>query len=222
MALQRLVVDAGLNRGTSSSTTASTVGLDELFRSQMQMYQSYWRDDPEFDVTNTLRAVPQLPCPDVDSKVMWRLAKYAIENNFGWPVPPPLPAPLDVAERLNHAVLDRHDRNGRSGMIEIRVGFDISGPGGGQWTLLMHGSEIVELADGIADNTIPIVYMTSTTFARIADADMSSQQALRVGGLVMCPAGVPQETVLNAVNSAAGNPNLKPPWRPTHHGAVAG
>ena len=37
--------------------------FEEVFRTQMKTYQSYWRDDPEFDATNTQRAAPHRTCP---------------------------------------------------------------------------------------------------------------------------------------------------------------
>ena len=55
------------------------------FREQMKVYQSYWSDDPEFDSTATERACPHLPCPEITREVMARLARFAIEVNFGWP-----------------------------------------------------------------------------------------------------------------------------------------
>jgi nucleoside-diphosphate-sugar epimerase len=53
------------------------------FRAQMEIYQSYWRDDPEFDDTNTAAAAPHLPCAELDDAMLMRMAKFAIETNFG-------------------------------------------------------------------------------------------------------------------------------------------
>ena len=55
----------------------------KTFREQLAIYGAYWRDDPCFDMTNTLRAAPHLPCPDLDREMMSQLARYAIEANFG-------------------------------------------------------------------------------------------------------------------------------------------
>ncbi|HTN75998.1 MAG TPA: SDR family oxidoreductase, partial [Pirellulaceae bacterium] len=41
----------------------SIASLAQMFRSQMTVYQAYWRDDPEFDRTNIEARLPELPCP---------------------------------------------------------------------------------------------------------------------------------------------------------------
>ncbi|MCA9055173.1 MAG: SDR family oxidoreductase [Planctomycetaceae bacterium] len=57
---------------------------EDLFHQHMEVYQSYWRDDPEFDCSNTRRALPDLPCPHVDRSMLLRLSKVAIANRFSW------------------------------------------------------------------------------------------------------------------------------------------
>ncbi|MFV0446281.1 MAG: SDR family oxidoreductase [Planctomycetaceae bacterium] len=61
---------------------------EDLFFQHMEVYQSYWRDDPEFDCSNTRRALPDLPCPHVDRSMLLRLSKAAIANRFSWKDPP--------------------------------------------------------------------------------------------------------------------------------------
>jgi thioester reductase-like protein len=55
----------------------------KTFRDQLRIYGSYWRDDPQFDMTNTLRAAPHLACPKLDREMMSQLARFAIDANFG-------------------------------------------------------------------------------------------------------------------------------------------
>ncbi len=55
----------------------------KTFRDQLGIYGAYWRDDPQFDMTNTLRAAPHLPCPKLDREMMTQLARFAIDANFG-------------------------------------------------------------------------------------------------------------------------------------------
>ena len=54
----------------------------------MEVYKSYWRDDPDFDCANTRRALPDLQCPHVDRTMLLRLSKAAIANRFSWKDPP--------------------------------------------------------------------------------------------------------------------------------------
>jgi thioester reductase-like protein len=57
---------------------------EELFHQQMAVYQSYWRDDPTFDSSNTQRALPDYRCPHVDRPMLARLSQVAIESRFRW------------------------------------------------------------------------------------------------------------------------------------------
>ena len=58
--------------------------IEKLFYEQMQVYSSYWRDDPEFDTGNTREVLPELPPPTVDHDMLVRLSEAAIEMGFRW------------------------------------------------------------------------------------------------------------------------------------------
>jgi thioester reductase-like protein len=58
--------------------------IEQLFYEHIKVYNSYWRDDPTFDTTNTTEAAPHLPCPVVDQDLLLRLAHAAIELDFRW------------------------------------------------------------------------------------------------------------------------------------------
>ncbi len=73
---------AGGGRPASAFDPAA---LAQLFGDQMQVYRSYWRDDPEFDVAATSRAAPDLPAPALDEATIRRLCRFAIETGFRWP-----------------------------------------------------------------------------------------------------------------------------------------
>lgn len=57
---------------------------ERLFYDHIRVYNSYWRDDPVFDSTNTQTAAPHLPCPHIDRELLTRLSKVAIDMNFSW------------------------------------------------------------------------------------------------------------------------------------------
>ena len=52
-------------------------------RSQLEVYQSYFRNDPTFDITNTRAFAGHIPCPTLDMPSLLRMAKVAIETDFG-------------------------------------------------------------------------------------------------------------------------------------------
>ena len=58
--------------------------LERLFYEQMQVYDSYWRDDPAFDTVNAQAALPGLPCPEIDHELLVRLSRAAIDMGFRW------------------------------------------------------------------------------------------------------------------------------------------
>lgn len=58
--------------------------VEELFYENMQVYNSYWRNDPTFDMSNTKAAAPHLPCPVIDEDRLIMMAKAAIDMDFRW------------------------------------------------------------------------------------------------------------------------------------------
>ena len=70
--------------GAHAGNGSSRPEVEEIFFKQMEVYHSYWKDDPEFDASNTLAAVPGLPCPHVDREMLIRLSRAAIERRFNW------------------------------------------------------------------------------------------------------------------------------------------
>ncbi len=57
----------------------------EMFRDQMQAYESYFQNDADFDTTNSRAVSSSFACPGVDYELLSRLADWAIAAKFGWP-----------------------------------------------------------------------------------------------------------------------------------------
>jgi thioester reductase-like protein len=55
----------------------------ESLRSQLDIYRTYLRNDPVFDRTNLDALAGHLPCPPLDMPALMRMAKFAIEHDFG-------------------------------------------------------------------------------------------------------------------------------------------
>jgi thioester reductase-like protein len=55
----------------------------DTMREQLDIYRSYLRNDPTFDRTNTLALAGHMPCPDLDMPTLMRMARFAIEHDFG-------------------------------------------------------------------------------------------------------------------------------------------
>jgi hypothetical protein len=65
--------------------------FNEMLGAELDIYRGYLRNDPLFDRTNTDAVMPHLPCPELDEPRLMRMARFAIEHNFG-SVPPQPPA----------------------------------------------------------------------------------------------------------------------------------
>jgi thioester reductase-like protein len=62
-------------------------------RTQLDIYRSYLRNDPTFDRRHTAAITAQIPCPVLDEPTLMRMAKFAIDNDFGRRPAPRPPAP---------------------------------------------------------------------------------------------------------------------------------
>jgi len=166
------------------------------FRDQMGIYQSYWSDDPEFDSSRTQRALPDLPCPVIDTQVMDRLARYAITANFGWPREAQAIAPQDIHERLRgwleQSATEMAEEESTSPVRQINL--RVSGPGGGAWLLSVAAGRLCRVEAGFSHAANATCYVTAATMAALLDGNIGLDAALQDGRFVMVGTGVhPQE-----------------------------
>jgi nucleoside-diphosphate-sugar epimerase len=56
---------------------------EKMFYTYVARYQPYWVEEPRFDCTNTLAAVPDLACPPIDVECLKRLLDFAVRDNWG-------------------------------------------------------------------------------------------------------------------------------------------
>lgn len=161
-----------------------TFNQDEFvsyFRNQMKIYESYWKDDPQFDLTNTRRAAPHLPCPEVNCEMLVRLCKFAIESNFGWPRPAPVQLKCDVTGRLGKLLQE----SARPSQQAARVGLQVNGPGGGQWEIFLDQDRPVGFRHGLSADCHELIYLNSNTFDRLTERRVSVQDCLHQGQITV-------------------------------------
>jgi len=65
---------------------------------QLDIYKSYLRNDPTFDRAHTAAIAGHLPCPPLDMPTLMKMAKFAIDHDFG------RTSPLATASHQTHAV----------------------------------------------------------------------------------------------------------------------
>ncbi len=152
----------------------------EAFRTELELYRSYWRDDPDFDQTNVTRAAPHLPCPEVNREMLMRSAKYAIGTNFGRPRPRPVKPSFDVHQHLEGLIAAR-EKLAKTSANGTRVGLQVNGPGGGQWELMLADDRPIAAERGLSPKSTAIFHLNSETFQRLALRRLAVRQAVKTG-----------------------------------------
>jgi len=174
--------------------------FEQEFHSQMEIYRNYWRDDPEFDQTNTANVAPHLPCPELDAKTLTNLARYAITTNFGRPRPRPIRPKFLVQKHL--APLLSAGRN--FSREEKRLGLQVDGPGGGQWELLLKNDQPVAAKHGLTARSTAVFSLDSETFKRLSKQQLLVRKAVENGSVLIQGNGMPRiqlEAVLESTVS---------------------
>ncbi len=176
----------------------------ELFRAQAGVYRAYWRDDPQFDRTNTVAATSHLPCPTVDYEMLLRMARFAIRTNFGRHARTPMPDKGDVRNHIQRLrAVQKAPAPEDSPLTPL--GLEVNGHGGGQWKLLTRDGHIWAIEDGISDQCGAVFHLTSDTFRRLATREMSVPQAVRGGQVVISGNGM-RPCVLEAMLQSVVTP----------------
>ncbi|MGH7129234.1 MAG: hypothetical protein ACREIV_11750, partial [Planctomycetaceae bacterium] len=194
--------------------------FERFFLDGMSTYRSYWRDDPEFDSTNTQRACPHLPCPEMDAAMIARMCRYAIESNFGWPIKPIAAPEFDLHEHFRAmtplGVSPDHETarpsspslNGRS----LYLGLQVNGRGGGQWEIGVENGRIATVRQGLSERCTATYYLNATTFERIARQESTAARAVDSGRVLIEGNGVPVDQLARILQSMAAA--VPPPHAP--------
>jgi nucleoside-diphosphate-sugar epimerase len=160
---------------------AERESTERIFREQMTTYDSHWRDDPIFDYANTQRAAPHLPCPIADREMLLRTSRYAVNGNFGWPKPQPVTLSFDAAARLARLTQRAQSANASGN----RVALQVTGPGGGAWSVALDGTAPAAAEAGIAPDCIATYHLNSQTLSALMDKQITVDQAVYAGAVVI-------------------------------------
>ncbi len=147
-----------------SLNAGSEKNLIETFLSQMNVYRAYWRNDPEFDMSNTYSAAGHIACPEMNEERMRLLMRYAVKSNFGWPHPKPL-----IPDHDSGLLLSRLDKKHDSPLkrdVKQLFGLRIVGSGGGDWTITSNENRDHEMEStpGLPCFPTPTARLNATLF----------------------------------------------------------
>lgn len=139
--------------------------FEKKFFETLSIYQSYDRTDPEFDLTNLKEHAGHLPCPELDESVLRRYMEYGENDRWGKSkertATPEVPLWIDD---YIGAIAKKADRFFWLNLIDEEtaplvlngdckwIGVQVSGPGGGQWTLHFDSNECIGLERGLKSN----------------------------------------------------------------------
>lgn len=179
---KRVIEDAIRRRLTERPSARKNAELNltasqSVFREQMGVYRSYWRNDPVFDYRNTAQAAPHLPCPHVDYEMLMRMSMFALESGFGWPLPTPMIPPCDVERQLECVASSAE----KGATHADRVGLQVSGRGGGQWTLSLRNGAEVRAIPGLPTDAATMIYLNSDATQRLVARTLTVDQAIERG-----------------------------------------
>jgi thioester reductase-like protein len=161
---------------------AEREATERVFREQMTTYDSHWRDDPVFDCTNTVEAAGHLPCPIADREMLVRTSRFAVQGNFGWPRPQPVQLQFDTAARLRPLV-EAGDQLAQA--TGERVGLQVTGQGGGQWSLVLAGEAPVAAHVGLGTDRSLTYHLNSRVFSALTQKQLTVPQAVYSGSVVI-------------------------------------
>ena len=158
--------------------------FESSFQQQMTTYQAYWGHDPVFDSTQTIAALPDVPCPEIDEQTLLGMAQFAIKTNFGKPKPRSIKPEFDVAGHLEDLLQRRQTVTQRS-RDEHWLGLQVDGPGGGQWKLLLERGRPIAAERGLSPKCSATFLLDSSTFRQLALRQLPVAHALATGRLVI-------------------------------------
>ncbi len=178
------------------------------------VYQSYWRDDPVFDMRNTLEVIPDKRPPKLNDAHLLKLCEYAIHNNFAWK---PFRQKLQQTTARdfflqweNQSAIQTSNgshigndsplaaTNGANGTtLEVVV----TGPGGGCWTICDNG--IKTHCQPGKQGQSAMVRLNSKSFHELTAGTITLEDSIAAGQLFYTGGPKEIEILRNALSQSA-------------------
>ena len=174
----------------------------DSFREQIEIYHSYWRDDPRFDDSQRVAAVP-FACPEMDASLLMRLARYAIQSNFGRAQQHKVRLDFDIHRHLQ--TLPSHGPLASNLAGDYCFGLDIHGPGGGQWKLILCDGRFLETEHGLGPQCSAVFRLDAPTFLALGARKLAAADAVQSGRVVIEGNGLETGQLAAVLQAAATN-----------------
>jgi nucleoside-diphosphate-sugar epimerase len=154
--------------------------LEEAFLGQVRDYEPYFEGDPVFDRRCTLTALPGMPPPPIDRALLTRLIRFAVADGWGRSRRrrPAATAAVDCAAYVERFFPEAARRSVLARIpLDLAVGLDVSGPGGGRWTLRWTGGELGPVRRGLEADAAVIYRLDRAAFEAVVRGRQTPQEA---------------------------------------------
>ncbi|MBC8351967.1 MAG: SDR family oxidoreductase [Planctomycetes bacterium] len=151
--------------------------FESEFLSSIGMYDNYKATDPTFDCTNLKKFAGHFPCPVIDESMLHQYIRFGQEDRWGKRKAPKTHVDISMGEYLEAVsgglFEDAMNRTTRitadAAPDELRVALDVSGAGGGQWSLDFQGKMLLRVEPGLPNTFDAQLCLTIADVRRILD-----------------------------------------------------
>jgi thioester reductase-like protein len=155
---------------------AQPTTLEERFLDQVRDYWPYRDKDLLFDTAHTRAALPGLPAPVIDRDVLARLIRFALADRWGHAHNGS--ARVDCAHYVEEFFPQAVRRSSLAQVpLDLTVGLDVEGAGGGRWTCRWVRGELMGVRRG-RHGPVEVAYrLDPATFAAVVHGRLAVQEA---------------------------------------------
>ncbi len=130
--------------------------FSKMFFDAVKIYEKYETDDPIFDQSNLKKFAGHLPCPEISAELIVRFIEFGKSDKWGKRREKAPDVEFDFSASICELVTEAN-RLSASGGWDGKIGLNVLGPGGGQWTLL-HGDRGFESKVGLDSDANVITF----------------------------------------------------------------
>ncbi len=160
---------------------ADPTSLERLLLDRLHDYLPYRHGDPAFDRRHTAAALPDLPPPPVDDALLARLIRFAEADRWGRgrAPAPKAAAGLDCRRYIEDFFPEHAPRSALARLIalDLLVGFEITGPGGGRWSCRWVKGELAGVHRGLEPGAAVVYRTDPATLADVVQGRLDPREA---------------------------------------------
>ncbi len=138
----------------------------------LAMYHDYESTDPHFDCTNLKRFAGQLPCPVIDETTLHTYIRFGQDDRWG----KRRPAKAELHYTASDFFCQLAPTSETHQSCRARVALDLTGPGGGQWTICLHSDGSLSYEPGLDVRADSCIGLSTEKFQKMVGEPVDSVQ----------------------------------------------